>query len=115
MDNNSPAKLSFKGLYENELKNIFIAYEPIWSVGTGVLPSIKEIENAIEIIREIIKNEFSEKASKCIKIIYGGSINSQNAKNFLSINYNNPTHQRNQRLQLNPLEPFCHTSNNKKT
>ena len=74
-----------KGLYENELKNIIIAYEPIWAIGTGKHPSTKEIEGAVKIIRNKIKNEFSPDAEKNIKIIYGGSVNSQNAKMYSQI------------------------------
>lgn len=71
-----------KGLYENELKNIVIAYEPIWSIGTGILPSAKQIEEVAQIIREEITKEYSQTAGKNIKILYGGSVNSQNAKQF---------------------------------
>lgn len=76
---------ALKGLYENELKNIIIAYEPIWSIGTGKLPTQKEVEEISNIIRGQIQTEYSEKASKSIKILYGGSVNTQNAKLFLDI------------------------------
>ena len=76
---------ALRGLYENELKNIIIAYEPIWSIGTGKLPTQKEVERVSGIIRNEIKQEYSETASKNIKILYGGSVNSQNAKTFSSI------------------------------
>lgn len=71
-----------KGLYENELKNIIIAYEPIWSIGTGVVPNGKQIEEIAKIIRDEISKEYSQTAGKNTKILYGGSVNAQNAKPF---------------------------------
>lgn len=71
-----------KGLYENELKNIIVAYEPIWAIGTGMVPNAKQIEEVATAIREEISNEYSINASKNIKILYGGSVNSSNAKQF---------------------------------
>lgn len=68
------------GIYENELKNIVISYEPIWAVGTGVIADSKTINEAVSVIRNIISRLYSEKAGKDIAAIYGGSINAQNAK-----------------------------------
>ncbi len=61
-------------------KNFIIAYEPVWSIGTGIVPSFKELNNNINKIKKIIK---PIKNSKKIKIIYGGSVKSSNVK-FLS-------------------------------
>lgn len=71
-----------KGLYENELKNIIIAYEPVWAIGTGLVPNNKQIEEIANIIREEISKEYTNAAGKNVKILYGGSVNSQNAKQF---------------------------------
>lgn len=76
---------ALKGLYENELENIVIAYEPIWAVGTGVTPTPKEIEKAIAVIRNIISNDFSSEAGDKITVIYGGSINDKNISQFSRI------------------------------
>jgi len=77
---------TLKGLYENELKNIIIAYEPIWAIGTGVLPTVKEIEEAANIIRNQVSVEFTSQAAKNLKLLYGGSVNTQNCKQFLGAN-----------------------------
>ena len=57
------------GLGEEEKKKIIIAYEPIWSIGTGIIPTIEEIE---EVFR-FIKKSFATNS-----ILYGGSANEKN-------------------------------------
>lgn len=73
------------GLYENELDGIVVAYEPIWAIGTGVNATSKQISSSISLIRKIIKDMFSTKASKQTLVVYGGSVNKQNAKKIMSI------------------------------
>lgn len=74
------------GLYENELEGIVVAYEPIWAIGTGVNATEKQISSAMSTIRKIIKELFSEKAAKEIVVVYGGSVNKQNAKKIMQQN-----------------------------
>lgn len=57
-----------------ELKNIIIAYEPVWAIGTGITPTTKEINETIEFIKDII----DEKYECPIKVLYGGSVNLDN-------------------------------------
>ena len=59
--------------------NIFIAYEPVWAIGTGVAPKSKDL---LETIR-FIKDKFKGKSPK---ILYGGSVNTQNIKYLKEIN-----------------------------
>ena len=66
------SQLSF---FNTETEDLIIAYEPIWAIGTGLVPTEKEIDEAIECIREIFK--------KPIKVLYGGSVKASNAKNLL--------------------------------
>lgn len=76
---------ALKGIYENELKNIVVAYEPVWAIGTGNVPTPKLVEEMGQVIRTELTNEYSLSAGKNIKILYGGSINSSNAKMFANI------------------------------
>lgn len=68
------------GIYENELKSIIIAYEPVWAVGTGIVAPITDISNASKLIRKIISLHYSSVAAENQQIIYGGSLTSQTSK-----------------------------------
>ena len=59
--------------------NIFIAYEPIWAIGTGNVPKSKDLVKTIEFIKSKFKG-------KIPKVLYGGSVNPQNIKNLKEIN-----------------------------
>ena len=58
--------------------NIFIAYEPVWSIGTGNIPKPNELEKTIEFIKKKFKG-------KSPKILYGGSVNPQNISDLKKI------------------------------
>ena len=59
--------------------NIFIAYEPVWSIGSGKIPKNKELEKTVQ----FIKSKFKRKSPK---ILYGGSVNPQNINDLKKIN-----------------------------
>ena len=58
--------------------NIFIAYEPVWSIGTGKIPKIKELEQTVKFITTKFKG-------KLPKILYGGSVNPENISDLKMI------------------------------
>jgi triosephosphate isomerase len=62
----------------NKKTNLFIAYEPVWSIGTGKIPKMKDLKQTIK----FIKNQFKFKIPK---ILYGGSVNPQNIKDLREI------------------------------
>lgn len=76
---------ALKGLYENELENVIIAYEPVWAIGSGKTPTPKEIESAVKAIRKVVEEDFSKKAAQEIRVVYGGSINAKNVSKFAAI------------------------------
>ena len=60
---------------------VFIAYEPLWSIGSGLVPSNKEILEVIEYIKFFLKDYSFKK----LKILYGGSVNSENLEQLSKI------------------------------
>ena len=59
--------------------NIFIAYEPVWSIGSGVIPTNKDLFETIK----FIKNKFRDKPQR---VLYGGSVNPKNIINLKKVN-----------------------------
>ena len=65
--------------------NLVIAYEPVWAIGTGLTPTLGDIEIIHDHIRGFLKNRFGEKSGAKIQILYGGSVKPTNAKEILAI------------------------------
>ncbi len=75
---------AYKGVDEKYVKKTIIAYEPIWAIGTGKTATADEAEDVCSYIRKLIKNLYDEKISQEIRILYGGSVNKNNAKEIFS-------------------------------
>ena len=64
-------------------KQIIVSYEPVWSIGTGMIPAHKELTETISFIRNKLNKKFKKKHS--VKIIYGGSVNAKNVRKLIAI------------------------------
>tara|TARA_B100001123_G_scaffold22686_1_gene24744 strand:- start:308 stop:1054 length:747 start_codon:yes stop_codon:yes gene_type:complete len=62
-------------------QNFLIAYEPVWAIGSGVIPKNKELKFNVSTIRKLI----SKKTKKKLPILYGGSVNSKNISGLKNI------------------------------
>ena len=71
-------------LKEDQIRNIIIAYEPVWAIGTGLTASPEDAQNMHKHIRDSIANQFSLKTAENISILYGGSCKPENAKDIFS-------------------------------
>jgi triosephosphate isomerase len=72
-------------LTHKEISKIVIAYEPVWAIGTGENAEPFEVEKMIKTIRRFLINKYKAKIVASIKLLYGGSVNSDNANAYLSI------------------------------
>ncbi len=64
-----------------EIKNIMVAYEPVWAIGTAKVPEADEIKENIKFINDIIMEKYEEK----LDILYGGSVNDTNIGELCTI------------------------------
>ena len=62
--------------------NIIIAYEPVWSIGTGKIPTKNELEKTILYIKKVLKSIFRKKSPA---VLYGGSVDGSNVEMFKDI------------------------------
>ena len=75
-----------KALNSNKISNDFcVAYEPIWAIGTGTIPSFEEIVDVHSFIKETIEKELDNKISKNIPVLYGGSVKPNNSQEILAL------------------------------
>ena len=64
------------------LNNIIVAYEPIWAIGTGIIPKSNDLDKQVKTIKKILNKRFK---SKNPKVLYGGSVNSKNISDLRQI------------------------------
>ncbi|MDP1802941.1 MAG: triose-phosphate isomerase [Bacteroidota bacterium] len=69
-----------KNFSESELNKMYLAYEPVWAIGTGETATPQQAQEMHAYIRKIIAELFSPSLAQNIPILYGGSCNAQNAK-----------------------------------
>ncbi|MGN0551146.1 MAG: triose-phosphate isomerase [Acutalibacteraceae bacterium] len=77
-------KLDLFNVTEEELKNVIIAYEPVWAIGTGKTATADQAEEVCAFIRATIAKLYNQSAADAVTIQYGGSMNDGNADELLS-------------------------------
>jgi len=68
----------------NEADGLIVAYEPIWAIGTGKAATGEQANETIGFIRQSITKLYSDSIAQNTRILYGGSVNSANAAEFIS-------------------------------
>lgn len=75
--------VGLKGLTKENVSKLVIAYEPVWSIGTGKNASTEIAQDICHFIRELVHEQFGE-VSEEVRILYGGSVKPENVKAYLS-------------------------------
>lgn len=75
----------FKDITADELKNIVVAYEPVWAIGTGVTATDEQANEAIAYVRDVFASKYGKAAAEALYIQYGGSMNDKNAQGLLNM------------------------------
>ena len=76
-------KLDLWDVSVEELKNVVIAYEPVWAIGTGKTATAEQAEEVCEFIRVCLNGLYGLEAAQGVTIQYGGSMNENNAAELL--------------------------------
>ena len=76
-------KIDLQGVSKDELKNVIIAYEPVWAIGTGKTATAEQANEVCALIRGTIADLYDEEAAEGITIQYGGSMNAKNCAELL--------------------------------
>ena len=72
-----------KAIEKNQIKNLVIAYEPIWAIGTGKTATPQDAQEMKIFIQKVISDTLGRGAVAKIRIIYGGSVKKHNAEDLL--------------------------------
>ncbi len=77
-------KLDLKDVTAEELKNVIIAYEPVWAIGTGLTATPEQAEETCGTIRGVLAELYGAEVAETVTIQYGGSMNEKNAAELLA-------------------------------
>ena len=77
-------KAGLKGVPEEKIRKIVIAYEPIWAIGTGRTATPEQAQEVCEEIRTVVRKLYSSKVARAVSILYGGSMNDKTAYELLA-------------------------------
>lgn len=77
-------KIALNGVSAEMLKNVIIAYEPVWAIGTGKTATSEQANEVCSLIRAVVAKLYGEAAGNGLTIQYGGSMNAGNAAELLA-------------------------------
>ncbi len=78
-------KIALKDVKASDAKNVVIAYEPIWAIGTGRTATSQQAEEVCAAIRQVVSEIYDNEAAQQVRIQYGGSVNGGNATELFNM------------------------------
>ena len=75
---------AFTGVSEEDAKNVIIAYEPVWAIGTGKTATAEQANEVCSFIRGVVAKRYNKAVADGMTIQYGGSMNPKNAAELLA-------------------------------
>lgn len=75
---------ALNGLTAEQVKDVVIAYEPIWAIGTGKTATPEMANETCGLIRSVVEREYGKEAADAIRILYGGSVKPDNIKSLMA-------------------------------
>ena len=78
-------KIALLGISAEDMKNIIIAYEPVWAIGTGKTATAEQAEEVCAYIRSVVASLYGAEGAEATTVQYGGSMNAKNAAELLAM------------------------------
>ena len=76
---------ALSNLTAKEVRDVVIAYEPVWAIGSGDIAKPDQVGEAVGFIRKYVEDVFGDRAAKSIRVLYGGSVVPEVVSGFLDI------------------------------
>ncbi len=76
--------IALTGLSPEQVKEVVIAYEPVWAIGTGLVATDDQANETIGVIRGALARKYGQDVAQAVRIQYGGSMNPGNVKGLMA-------------------------------
>ncbi len=77
-------KVDLLGVSAEQMKNVIIAYEPVWAIGTGKVATTEQADEACGVVRAVVEELYGKAVADETIVQYGGSMNAKNCKELLA-------------------------------
>lgn len=78
-------KKGLEGFSSDDLERLVIAYEPVWAIGTGKTATSHQAQEVHQFLRSVLEKNFGNMLAKSIRILYGGSVKSNNIAELMAM------------------------------